>query len=150
LRRPSASSTRSWLSYIRSWGWTLSLATDNPHRTSSCRSSPVKAIASGASAARLPSSRGPAHQRYRLWGERATRTDVPTRALTSMPTPTLMPCRSSGGHRRSSPLQPCCCAAIRRQQPLRRDGCTSCRCLNLSNSIGGTRNKVEDGDHHDL
>jgi hypothetical protein len=26
----------------------------------------------------------------------------------------------------------------------------SCRCLNLSTSIGGTRSKVEGGDHHDL
>jgi hypothetical protein len=26
----------------------------------------------------------------------------------------------------------------------------SCRCLNLSTSIGGTRNKVEGGDRHDL
>jgi hypothetical protein len=25
-----------------------------------------------------------------------------------------------------------------------------CRCLNLSTSIGGTRSKVEGGDHHDL
>jgi hypothetical protein len=26
----------------------------------------------------------------------------------------------------------------------------SCRCLNLSTSIGGTRSKVEGGDRHDL
>jgi hypothetical protein len=26
----------------------------------------------------------------------------------------------------------------------------SCRCLNLSTSMGGTRNKVEGGDRHDL
>jgi hypothetical protein len=27
---------------------------------------------------------------------------------------------------------------------------TSCRCLNLLTSMGGTRNKVEGGDRHDL
>jgi hypothetical protein len=27
---------------------------------------------------------------------------------------------------------------------------TSCRCLNLSTSMGGTRSKVEGGDRHDL
>jgi hypothetical protein len=26
----------------------------------------------------------------------------------------------------------------------------SCRCLNLSTSIGGTRNKIEGGDRHDV
>jgi hypothetical protein len=54
-----------------------------------------------------------------------TMTDAPTRARTSTPTPMLMPCRSSSGHHRTSPLRPCCGMAVRRQRPPRRDGCVS-------------------------
>jgi hypothetical protein len=95
--------------------------------TSPCRSSPAKETASGASAARLPSCREHAHQRHRLGEERRTTTDAPMRALTLTPTPTLTltPCRSSGGRFRTLQRQPCCCAAVRRRQPSRSDGCAS-------------------------
>jgi hypothetical protein len=64
----------------------------------------MKGTTSGASAARLPSSHRPAHQRCRLRDERATMTDAPTRSLTltPMPTSTLTPGRSSGWRRRTS------------------------------------------------
>jgi hypothetical protein len=61
----------------------------------------VRGMATGVSAVRLPSSRMAAHQRHRLAGRHVTTTDTPTRARTSMPTPTLTVLRSSGGCRRT-------------------------------------------------
>jgi hypothetical protein len=71
-RRLSASSTRSWPFFIKSWGWTQSLATDGLHKTSLCRSSPSRGTTSDASAAQLPSSHGPAPRCCRHGDEHAT------------------------------------------------------------------------------
>jgi hypothetical protein len=111
-RRPSASSKKGWPCFTRRWGWTQSPVIDNRHRTSSCRSSPVRGTTNGGSAARLPNNPKPAQQRRRPRDEHATTTDAPTRAQT--PTPTLTPRHSSSGHRKTSPQQLCCCAAARR------------------------------------
>jgi hypothetical protein len=88
------------------------------------REQPVEGTASGASAARLLTSRGFAHQRHQHRGQHATTTDTPTRVLTSVRTPTLTPRRSSGGRRRILPQQPCCCATVRRRSP-RSNRCAS-------------------------
>jgi hypothetical protein len=75
--------------------------TDDLHKISQCRRSPVKGMANDASADRVPSSCGPARLCHRHGGQHATTTDAPTRARTS--TPTLTPRRSSGGRRRTLP-----------------------------------------------
>jgi hypothetical protein len=82
---------------------------------------PTRGTASGAITAWLSSSHGLAHQHRRLGDERATR------ALTSMPMPTLTltPRRSLGGRCRISPQHPCCCATVQRRRPPRSDGCAS-------------------------
>jgi hypothetical protein len=107
------------------WEWTQRPVIDNLHRTSRCRSSPVRGTASGGSAAQQPNNHGPAHRHRRPGGEHATATDAPMRALTSTLMSTLTLRHSSGGCRRTSPQQPCCCTAVQRLRPLRRDGCAS-------------------------
>jgi hypothetical protein len=89
------------------------------------RSSPVRGTASGGSTAEPLNSPEPEHRRRRPGDEHTTTTDAPTRALTSTPTPMLMPRHSLGGRRRTLLRQPCCCVAVRRQRPPRRDGCVS-------------------------
>jgi hypothetical protein len=83
----------------------------------------VRGMASGANGARLPSSHGPAHLHHQHRGQHVTTTDAPTRAQT--PIPTLTTRRSSGGHRRTLPQQPCYCAAVWRRRPPRSDECAS-------------------------
>jgi hypothetical protein len=120
-RRRGASSLKSWPFFTKSWAWMPSTATDGLHKTSLCRRSLVRGMATDVSALRLPISRTVAHQHRRHVGQHATTTDAPTREQISTPTPTLTLHRSSGGHRRTLPLRPCYCAAARRQRPLRND-----------------------------
>jgi hypothetical protein len=124
-RRRGASSTRSWRFFTKSWGWTPSLVTDDLHKISLCKRSPVKVMASGASAVWLPSSCGPARLQHRHGGQHVTTTDAPMRVRTLTPTPTLTPRRSSGGHHKTLPRRPFCCAAVRRRRPPRSDECAS-------------------------
>jgi hypothetical protein len=124
-RRRGASSMRSWPFFTKSWAWMPSPAADGLHKTSLCRRGPERGTATDASVVRLTISCTAAHQRHRHAGRRATTTDTPTRARTSMPTPMLTLCHSSGGRRRTLPLQPCCCAAAQRQRPPRSDGCAN-------------------------
>jgi hypothetical protein len=63
----------------------------------------VRATASGGSVAQPLNNLEPVHQRRRPGGKHATTNDAPTRALTSTPTPALMPRHSSGGRHRTSP-----------------------------------------------
>jgi hypothetical protein len=85
----------------------------------------VRGMANSVSAARLLNGRGAAHQHHRHEGRHVTTTDAPTRALTSMPMPTLTHRHSSGGRRRTLPRQPCYCAAVWRRRPPRSDECAS-------------------------
>jgi hypothetical protein len=82
---------------------TQSLTTDNLHKTFPSRSSLARGTTSDTSAAQPSSSHAPAPQRRRPGDEHATTTDTLTRVLTSTPTPTLTPRRSSGGRRRILP-----------------------------------------------
>jgi hypothetical protein len=106
-------------------GMDVELRDNDLHRTSPCRRSPMTGMATGVSGAQLPSSRTAVHQRHRHAGRHAgrhaTTIDAPTRAQTSVPTLTLTLRRSSGGHRRTLPLCPCCCVVARRQRPPRSD-----------------------------
>jgi hypothetical protein len=85
----------------------------------------VRGMATDASAVRLPISCTVPHQCHRRAGRHATTTDAPMRVRTSTPSLTLTVRHSSGGRRRTLPLRPCCCAATRRQRPLRSDGCAN-------------------------
>jgi hypothetical protein len=116
-----ASATRSWPFFTKSWEWMPSPTTGDLHNTSPCRRSPVRGMAIGVSAVRLPSSRTTARQHHRHTGQHATTTDAPTKARTSAPTPTLTPRRTSGGCRIPYLLQPCCYVAAQRQRPPRSD-----------------------------
>jgi hypothetical protein len=84
-------------------------------------------MAIDASTVRLPISRTAAHQHHQHVGRRAAATDTQTRARTSTSTPTLTLRHSSGGRPRTSPQQPCCCAAAWRLRPPRSDNCANSR-----------------------
>jgi hypothetical protein len=101
--------------------WTPSLATDNSRSTFLCRGSPARGMATGASAARLQTSRTTAHPHRRRVGQSLTTTDAPTRART----PTLTLHHFSGGRLRILPPQPCCCVAAWSLPPPTSDGCAS-------------------------
>jgi hypothetical protein len=81
----------------------------------------VRGMATGVSIVQLKSSRTAVHQRHRHAGWHATTINAPTRVRTLKPMPTLMLRRSFVGRCRTLPLRPCCCAAARRQRPLRSD-----------------------------
>jgi hypothetical protein len=107
------------------WHKTQSPATGSlhrcrPRRWSRCRNNPVRGTASGRSVVQLPNNLEPAPRRRRLEDVRVKTTDTLTRVRTSKPTPIVMPRHSLGWHRRTSPLQPCCCAAVRRPRPPRK------------------------------
>jgi hypothetical protein len=120
-----ASSTRRWPFFTKSWAWMPSHATDGLHKISLCRRSPVREMATGVSAVRLPTSRTAAHQRHRRAGRHATTTDAPTRERMWKQTLTLTHRHTFGGRRRILPLRPCCCAAARRWRPPRNDECAN-------------------------
>jgi hypothetical protein len=90
-----------------------------------CRVRPARGTGTGASAVQLSISRTAARLCHRHAGRRPTTTNAPTEVRMSTPTPTLTPRPSSGERLRTSPLQPCCCAAARSLQPPRSDGCTN-------------------------
>jgi hypothetical protein len=85
----------------------------------------VSGTASGRSAAQPSSNLKPAPRCRQPEDVHVKMTYAPMRARTSTPTPMVMPRRSSGGHRKTSPLLPCCCAVVRRHRPLRKGECTS-------------------------
>jgi hypothetical protein len=111
-------------------GRTQSSATGSPHccrprSWSRCRSNPVRGTVSSRSTVLLLNNLEPAPRRRRLEGAHVTTTDAPMMVRTSIPTPTVMPRRSSGECRRTSPLQPCCCATAGRQRSPKKDECAS-------------------------
>jgi hypothetical protein len=83
-------------------------------RWSRCRSSHVRGPKSDSSVVLLPNNLEFVPRRCRPEDVPVTMTDAPTRVRTSTPTPMVMPCYSSGGRHRTSPLQPCCCVAVQR------------------------------------
>jgi hypothetical protein len=97
----------------------LGLAIDNLRRKFLCRGSPVRGLATGATAARLRTNRMAVHLHGRRVGRSPTTTNVPTQAPTSMRTLTLTLRHSFGGRLKTSPLQPCCYMAAQSLQPPR-------------------------------
>jgi hypothetical protein len=93
-------------------------AIDNRQRTFLCRGSPARGMTTGASAARLQTSRTAAHLLRRHVSQSPTTTEALMKAQTS----TLTLHHFFGGRHRTLQLRPCCCAAARSRQPLRNDG----------------------------
>jgi hypothetical protein len=72
---------------------------------------PPRGMATGASTARLQTSRMTAHLRRRHVGQSSTTTDAPMEARMSTRTPTLTLRHFSGGRLKTLPLRTCYCAA---------------------------------------
>jgi hypothetical protein len=73
----------------------------------------------------LLNGRAAVHQRRHHARRHATTTNAATRVRMLTRTPTLTHRCSFDGCRRTLPLQPCCCAAAWRWQPLRSDECVN-------------------------
>jgi hypothetical protein len=89
------------------------MAIDAQYKTFLCRVSPTGRTTTGVSTGRLQTSHVVVHLRHPRARRSPTTIDAPMKA--QMPTPMLH--HSSGGHPRTWPRRPCCCAAVRSPQP---------------------------------